>query len=70
MVPCCGVGGRDGVISIWVPYQSQPILVLEDVFENSVQDIAWNKLGSCMMAVSLDGSAVYLQVSIMNVVIY
>lgn len=52
----CAVAGQDGQVSIWTSAHSGPIIVLQDLFEHSVMDLAWSRDGKILIAVSYDGT--------------
>lgn len=52
----CAVAGQDGQVSIWTSAHSGPIIVLQDLFEHSVMDLAWSRDGKILITVSYDGT--------------
>ena len=58
----CAVAGQDGQVSLWSSSQTTPLLVLQDLFEHSVMDLAWSPDGSILVAVSYDGAAVAIKI--------
>ena len=38
---CCAVGSRDQSVSIWLTSLRRPLVVIHDMFDNSVMDISW-----------------------------
>ena len=54
--PFCAVaiGSRDRSVSVWLTNLRRPRMVLQDVFSDSVLDLAW--FGYCLFACSVDGS--------------
>ncbi|KAI2799566.1 hypothetical protein RDWZM_007578 [Blomia tropicalis] len=57
------LGSRDRSISIWATAIPRPVLVLSDIFQNSVLDMSWSKNGYQLMACSNDGTVAYLEFS-------
>lgn len=55
------LGSRDKSISIWATAGSRPLMVISDIFDNSVLDFSWSKNGYQLMACSSDGTVVYLE---------
>ncbi|CAG0897568.1 unnamed protein product [Cyprideis torosa] len=55
------MGSRDKSISVWFTTSLRPVLVLEDVFQDSVLDISWSPNGRFLAACSADGSVVFLE---------
>ena len=50
-------GSQDKSVSVWVQGESKPLFVLRRAFRDSISDLAWNREGTCLLAVSLDGTA-------------
>jgi protein HIRA/HIR1 len=40
---CVAIGSRDRSISVWLTCLRRPLLVLNDLFDSSVMDLAWSK---------------------------
>lgn len=53
---CVAIGSRDRSLSVWLTSHKRPLLVLHDLFENSVLDLSWSHDGYTLMACSLDGT--------------
>lgn len=62
----CAVAGQDGQVSLWSSSQTTPLLVLQDLFEHSVMDLAWSPDGSILVAVSYDGAAVAIKIELIE----
>jgi WD40 repeat protein len=60
----CAVASQDGQISIWSSCSTSPLLVLQDLFEHSVMDLCWSPNGLVLVAVSYDGAAVAVKLSL------
>lgn len=58
---CLAMGSRDKSLSIWSTNMNRPTIVLEDVFQDSVLDIAWSSNGYLLMACSSDGTVACIQ---------
>ena len=58
---CLGIGSRDRSLSIWLTSRKRPIVVLHDLFDNSVLDISWSQSGYQMMACSWDGTVAFIE---------
>ncbi|KAG1672669.1 Protein HIRA [Nymphon striatum] len=57
---CCAVGSRDRSLSVWLTSLTRPLVVIHDLFSNSVLDISWSKTGEMLMACSWDGTIAYI----------
>lgn len=58
----CALGSRDRSISVWMTKISRPLVVLHDVFDNSVVDLSWSRRPKpALMACSEDGTIVYVE---------
>ena len=60
---CVAMGGKDRSISVWLTSRQRPLLVMHDLFTNSVVDISWSQSGYELMACSLDGTVAYMKFS-------
>ncbi|KAK7024654.1 hypothetical protein SK128_009629 [Halocaridina rubra] len=60
---CVAIGSRDRSISIWFTSLKRPLVVIHDIFEDSVLDLSWSKCGRCLMAVSKDGTLAFIHFS-------
>ncbi|XP_063701187.1 protein HIRA homolog [Culicoides brevitarsis] len=58
---CLAMGSRDKSLSIWSTNMNRPTIVLDDVFQDSVLDIAWSSNGYLLMACSSDGTVACIQ---------
>lgn len=50
------LGSRDRSISVWSTDLKRPFFVINDIFEQSVLDLAWSKDGKILLACSMDGT--------------
>ena len=57
---CIAIGSRDRSVSVWLTSLKRPLVVVHDLFNNSVLDLAWSEDGYTLMACSLDGTCAYL----------
>lgn len=53
---CCAIGSRDRSISVWLTSLKRPLVVIKDLFDDSVLDISWNAAGNFLLACSWDGT--------------
>ncbi|KAK9878470.1 hypothetical protein WA026_022112 [Henosepilachna vigintioctopunctata] len=53
---CCAIGSRDRSVSVWLTSLKRPLVVIKDLFDDSVLDISWSSSGSFLLACSWDGS--------------
>ncbi|XP_066956017.1 protein HIRA isoform X2 [Macrobrachium rosenbergii] len=60
---CVAIGSRDRSISIWFTSLKRPLVVIHDIFEDSVLDLSWSNCGRCLMAVSKDGTLAFINFS-------
>lgn len=59
--PVCALGSRDCSISVWLTSLKRPLVVVHDIFEDSILDLSWDSTGLILMATSWDGAAAFLQ---------
>jgi WD40 repeat protein len=50
------LGSRDRSISIWSTNIKRPLVVISEVFDQSVLDLSWSRDGKILLACSMDGS--------------
>ena len=60
---CLALGSRDRSVSIWLTSLKRPLVVIHDLFTNSVLDLSWSHDGYQLIACSLDGSIAFLSFS-------
>ncbi|XP_033112142.1 protein HIRA-like isoform X2 [Anneissia japonica] len=56
---CCAIGSRDRAVSVWLTALKRPLVVIHDLFKNSVMDLAWSKSGTQLLACSWDGTVAF-----------
>jgi protein HIRA/HIR1 len=56
----CALGSQDGSISLWSTIKEYSLLVIENLFDNTVYDIGWSSDGNTLWACSADGSVAYV----------
>lgn len=59
----CAIGSRDQSLSIWLTTMRRPLVVIRELFSNSVLDASWNSSGYQLMACSWDGTVAYIEFS-------
>ncbi|XP_003388580.1 PREDICTED: protein HIRA-like [Amphimedon queenslandica] len=57
---CLAIGSRDRSLSVWLTSYKRPLVVVHDLFNNSIMDISWSKDGYQLMTASLDGSVAFI----------
>ncbi|XP_005111056.1 protein HIRA isoform X3 [Aplysia californica] len=60
---CCAVGSKDRSVSIWLTCLKRPLVVMHDLFENSVLDLSWSLSGLELLICSIDGTVGFLEFS-------
>ncbi|XP_068087033.1 protein HIRA [Anabrus simplex] len=60
---CCAIGSRDRSLSVWLTALKRPLVVLHELFSNSVLDLSWSYTGLQLMACSWDGSVAFVEFS-------
>lgn len=55
------VGSRDKSLSVWMTALQRPLVVIHDVFRDSVLDMSWSTDGYVLMACSGDGTVIFIQ---------
>ncbi|RWS28476.1 Protein HIRA-like protein [Leptotrombidium deliense] len=58
---CLAIGSRDRSLSVWLTTLKRPLVVVHDLFGNSLLDIAWSNCGSKLACCSWDGSVAFLE---------
>ncbi|XP_050101416.1 protein HIRA homolog [Anopheles aquasalis] len=58
---CLAVGARDRSLSIWLTALQRPLVVIHDLFQDSILDLAWSHDGYTLLACSGDGHIACLQ---------
>lgn len=60
---CCAIGSRDRSLSVWLTCLKRPLVVVHDLFSNSVLDISWSQGGNQLLVCSWDGTVAYIDFS-------
>ncbi|XP_047105230.1 protein HIRA-like, partial [Schistocerca piceifrons] len=60
---CCAIGSRDRSLSVWLTALKRPLVVLHELFTNSVLDLSWSCTGLQLMACSWDGTVAFVEFS-------
>lgn len=55
------MGSRDRTLSVWLTSLKRPLVVVHDLFTNSVLDISWSSSGLHLLACSWDGTVACIQ---------
>lgn len=58
---CLAIGSRDRCLSVWMTALQRPLLVIRDLFEDSILDLSWSNDGYILLACSGDGTVACLQ---------
>ncbi|XP_037920410.1 protein HIRA homolog [Hermetia illucens] len=58
---CLAVGSRDRSLSVWMTALQRPLVVIHDLFQDSVLDLSWGPDKYILLACSGDGSVACLQ---------
>ncbi|XP_017091496.2 protein HIRA homolog [Drosophila bipectinata] len=58
---CLAVGSRDRSLSVWLTALQRPMVVIHELFHDSVLDLSWGTKECLLMACSGDGSIACLQ---------
>ncbi|XP_073943568.1 histone cell cycle regulator-like protein [Choristoneura fumiferana] len=58
---CAAVGARDRALSIWLTSLKRPLVVVHDLFADSVLDLSWSADGLNLLACSSDGTVACIQ---------
>ena len=58
---CLAIGSRDRCLSVWMTALQRPLLVIRDLFEDSILDLSWSSDGYILLACSGDGTVACLQ---------
>lgn len=58
---CTAIGSRDRSLSVWLTSRRRPIVVIHDLFDNSVLDLSWSQNGYQLMACSWDGTVAFIE---------
>lgn len=58
---CAAMGSRDRTLSIWLTSLKRPLVVVHELFTDSVLDLSWSSDGLNLLACSWDGSVACIQ---------
>lgn len=58
LVTVIASAGQDKTLSIWNTNTTRPLVILQDICQKSISDLAWTPDGEAVFACSLDGSIV------------
>jgi protein HIRA/HIR1 len=61
---CLAIGSRDRTLSVWMTALQRPLLVIHDLFEDSILDLSWSNTSfntTCLLACSGDGTLACLE---------
>ena len=58
---CLAVGSRDRSVSVWLTKAKRPLVVVHDLFDDSVMDLSWSSCGKRLLACSWDGSVACIE---------
>ncbi|XP_026489914.2 protein HIRA homolog [Vanessa tameamea] len=58
---CAAVGSRDRSLSIWLTSLKRPLVVVHELFSDSVLDLSWSSDGLKLLACSTDGTVACIQ---------
>lgn len=53
---CCAIGSRDRSVSVWLTSLKRPLVVIKELFDDSVLDLSWHTDGLYLLACSWDGT--------------
>lgn len=57
----CAVGSRDRGVSVWLTCLKRPLVVIHELFEDSVTDLSWHARLGWLAACSKDGTAAFFR---------
>lgn len=62
---CLAIGSRDRSVSVWCTHYSRPLIVVHDLFTDSVLDLSWSQIKdqTILLACSTDGTIAALLLS-------
>ena len=52
----CALGSRDHGVSVWLTCRQRPLVVIHDLFDDSVMDLSWHPAQRLLLACSKDGT--------------
>lgn len=60
---CLAIGSRDRSLSVWMTALQRPLVVIHDLFRDSILDLSWSTEHNILLASSNDGTVACLQFS-------
>ncbi len=57
---CVALGSRDRSLSVWLTNLKRPLLVMHDLFNDSILDLSWSHDGYELLVSSTDGTVAYI----------
>ncbi|XP_052583957.1 protein HIRA-like [Peromyscus californicus insignis] len=60
---CCAIGSKDRSLSVWLTCFKRPLVVIHELFDESIMDISWTLNGMGVLVCSMDGSVAFLDFS-------
>lgn len=64
---CCAIGSRDRSLSVWLTCLKRPLVIIHDLFTNSVLDISWSQSGYQVLICSWDGTVAFFEFTLEEV---
>lgn len=58
---CLAIGSRDRSLSVWMTALQRPLVVIHDLFADSILDLSWSPEHNILLASSNDGTVAFLQ---------
>lgn len=55
------MGSRDRSLSVWMTALQRPLVVIHDLFQDSILDLSWSTDNNILLACSTDGTIACLQ---------
>ncbi|KAL5468908.1 hypothetical protein EMCRGX_G030058 [Ephydatia muelleri] len=56
---CVAIGSRDRSLSVWLTNLKRPLVVMHDLFTDSILDVSWGRDGYELLACSTDGTVAH-----------
>ncbi|CAG7836286.1 unnamed protein product [Allacma fusca] len=61
------LGSRDRAVSVWSAALKRPLVVLRDLFKNSIMDLSWSSCGTILTCCSYDGTVAVAQFAVSEI---
>lgn len=58
---CLAIGSRDRSLSVWMTALQRPLVVVHDLFQDSILDLSWSTDNHILLACSTDGTVACMQ---------